>query len=288
MIDTKKCLICNKGKRNDVLHWHIDEDSKNIWCWCCKCDKARTVWQYCEEAKIKLSDFLKGDFDFIETNKNEVNRMDWPINFISLNDPRAKDGTEYIKSRGLSLIGDMYYDLKYKGIVFPYYFDNIFCGAQVRLLEPIINEDGDEQKITTVPGTRLSLLIYGYNQLNIMPHIKGFIITEGAFNALSIQQSLDKIYGGAYKSPLKTVACSGSGASEHQIQLFKDLKDKGYKIICSPDKDEAGLKMFKKYINNNAISHYCLTDTEKDWNDELIDLGNKEFANYFLKRIKKI
>lgn len=285
MISTRRCLICNA--KNDTLHWHKDEDSGNVWCWCCKCDVGRSIWRYCYEANLNLRDFLSHDFEFVESKPNEVNKMEWPRTFVPLSDLRAKDGVEYIKSRGLSPTGDMYYDIVEKGIVFPYYVDNVFCGAQVRFIQERIIDD-NTWKITTLPGTRLGLVIYGYNQTNIMPHVKGFIVTEGAFNALSIQQSLDKVYGGTYKSPWKAVACSGSGASEHQLSIFKELKERGYKIVCAPDNDKAGLKMFDKYVANSALTHFALTDGALDWNDELKKMGPKLLAKYFLDRIKKI
>ena len=288
MISTKKCLICNNGKSNDVLYWHKDEETQDIWCWCNKCDRGRGIWSYCSESGISLSDFLKGDFDFEEAAPNEVTRMEWPQAFIPLSDSRAVAGVEYLAKRGLTPVGELYYDVQDKGIVFPYHFDSVFCGAQVRFLKERINKDGDVWKITTLPGTRLGLVVYGYNQTNIMPHVKGLIVTEGAFNALSIQQSLDKLYGGAYKSPWKAVACSGSGGSGHQLELFAKLIQDGYKVVCAPDNDAAGLKMFKKYIKAGAATHVALTDNESDWNDVLISLGNTAFAKYVLERIKPI
>lgn len=286
--NTKKCLICNDGKKNDVLHHHIDPDTSNIWMWCTKCQRGYSLRQYCELANISLRDYLKQDFDFKEAAPNEVTRMEWPQHFIPLSDTRAKAGVDYLARRGLSPNGDMYYDMLDKGIVFPYYFDNIFCGAQVRFLDTKINKNGDQWKITTLPGTRLGLLVYAYNQNFIMSHVKAVIVTEGALNAQSIQQSLDTIYGGTYKNTFKVAACSGSGGSVHQLDVFKSLIEKGYKVICAPDNDEAGRKMLEKYIVSNALTHYAFTDTEADFNDELQKLGKKEFAKYFIERIKSI
>lgn len=286
MISTKKCLICKA--HNDTLYWHKDDEKESIWCWCNKCDKGRTIYSYCNEAGISLAEFLKGEFDFIEAKPNEITRIEWPYNFIPLSDSRAIEGVQYLAKRGLTTVGDLYYDIIDKGIVFPYHYNSIFCGAQIRFIKERINDDGDIWKITTIPGTRLGLVIYGYNQTNIAPHIKGLVVTEGAINALSIQQSLDLLYGGILKNPWKAVACSGSGGSSHQLEVFKELIDKGYKVVVAPDKDEAGLKMFKKYVKGQSATHFAITDTEKDWNDELIRLGGIEFARYFLEKIKEI
>lgn len=213
--------------------------------------------------------------------------MNWPATFIPLSDPRAEAGVEYIKSRGLDVGDGMYYDTYRKGIVFPYYFDNTFCGAQIRLLKPWIDDDGAERKIDTMPGTRLGLLFYGWNQGKFLTNIKGVIVAEGAFNALAIQQALNHIYGSVVKNPWKVVASSGAGMSEHKISALKDLKAEGIKIILAFDSDEAGIKACKKVIKNDAATHYAFTDEVKyDWNDIGISMGKEVFGKWFLKQIR--
>ena len=290
MINTKKCLICKGGRKNDCLHWHVDCDTGDIWVWCQgKCQRGYSIYAYCHEAGISLRDFLKGEFDFKEARPNEVNRMDFPDQFITLSDPRARPAIDYIRGRNLKIEGDMYYDMESQGVVFPYYFYDTFVGAQVRFMKPRVNEDGEEWKITTLPGTRLGLLFYGWNQGKFITDIKGIIITEGAFNALSIYQSLNEVYDGVINNPWKVVAVSGAGGSKHHIETVKELKDQGFKVILAPDSDEAGLKMLKKFNAGNAITHYAFTnDGDVDWNDMLKKLGHKDFAKYFLKRIKKV
>ena len=287
MIDTKKCLICQR--KNSTLHWHIDPDSGAIWVWCNgRCQRGYSIYNYCYQAGISLSEFLNGDFDFQEATPNEVQKMEWPDKFIPLSDPRAKKALQYLKSRGLTGQGDFYYDMEYEGIVFPLYFGSVFVGAQIRLLKPWVNKDGDTTKISTIPGTRSGLLFWNYNQENIMPNVKSIVVCEGAFNAASIQQSLNAVYGSAVQNPFKAIAASGSGASLHQRETLKELKDNGYKIICATDRDEAGLKALKKYTEFDCLTHFCLTDTASDWNDELQRLGQKEFTKYFLQRIKPV
>jgi hypothetical protein len=290
MISTKKCLICKGGAKNDCLHWHKDPESGDIWVWCQGiCQRGYSLRSYCYEAGISLPEFLKGDFNFIEARPNEVNEAEFPTWFVPMSDPRAAKGVEYVKSRGLTLDGDMYYDTVDEGIVFPYYLGGTFCGAQVRFIKPRINKDGDEWKITTMSGTRLGLLFYGWNQDKFVTDVKGVIITEGAFNALAIQQSLNLKYGGISKNPWRVIACSGSGSTKHQTEMIKELKDQGVKIIVAPDSDEAGLKMLKKFSKAKAVSHYAFTgDSDHDWNDVIKEMGHEEFAKYFFTRVKKV
>lgn len=283
--DNRWCLICNP--RNRTLYWHVDEKTGKIWCYCNKCDRGYSLEDYCRQAGVDMEEFMQGDFHVEEAKPDEVQAMAWPNSFVPLSDPRAEKGVEYIKSRGLTLDGDMYYDLNEEGIVFPYYFENHFCGAQIRFVEARINEDGDVWKITTLPGTRLGLLFYGWNQTKFMAQVKGIIVTEGAFNAIAIQQALNQAYGGVSRSPWRVIACSGSGATEHTTETLKELKERGYKVVIAPDTDEAGIKMLKKFEDAGALTHHAFTgDTEKDWNDCLKEMGHKEFAKFFISSIK--
>ncbi len=284
--DNRWCLICQP--RNRTLYWHQNDEGK-IWCYCNKCDRGYSLEQYCDIADIDMTEFLTGEFHMQEAKADEVTAMAWPHSFIPLSDPRAEKGVQYIKSRGLNVDGDMYYDINEEGIVFPYYVENHFCGAQVRFIEPRINEDGSVWKITTLPGTRLGLLFYGWNQAKLLAQVKGVIVTEGAFNALSIQQALNQVYGGVSRCPWRLLACSGSGLSEHQAEALKGFRESGIKVVGAPDTDEAGFKMLNKMKELDCITHYVMTgDTEQDWNVLLKNIGHKELAKFVIKNIKPI
>lgn len=284
--DNRWCLICQP--KNRTLYWHQNDEGK-IWCYCNKCDRGYSLEQYCTIADIDMTDFLTGDFHMQEAKPDEVQAMAWPHTFIPMSDPRAEKGVEYVKSRGLNIDGDMYFDINEEGIVFPYYVENHFCGAQVRFLKERVNEDGTTWKITTLPGTRLGLLFYGWNQGKLLAQVKGVIVTEGAFNALSIQQALNSVYGGVSRCPWRVIACSGSGATELQRETLKELKDNGLKVVIAPDTDEAGIKMYQKFVESDCATHYAFTgDTTKDWNDKLQELGHKEFAKFVIKSITDI
>ena len=287
MISTKHCLICKGGRKNACLHWHVDSETGDIWVYCVGvCQRGYSIRSYCHHAGISLPEFLKGDFDFKEAIPNEVSAMGWPTRFIPLSDPRASVGIKYIQNRGLTLEGDMYYDVERDGIVFPYYFDNQFCGAQTRFITPQVNPDGEVQKIDTLPGTRLGLLFYGWNQSRFVGNVKGVIVTEGAFDAISINQALNLVYGGIADNPWRAVACSGAGATKHHKETLKELKEQGIKIVIAPDTDAAGSLMLKKFKDADALTHYALTGGERDWNEMLKDLGHREFAKFFLSTIK--
>lgn len=285
--DNRWCLICKP--RNRTLYWHIDPDTKQLWCFCNKCDRGYSIQEYCFKADIDITDFLQGDFHYEEAKPNEVQAQAWPARFIPISDPRSEAAVKYINARGLTLDGDMYYDLDRHGIVFPYYLGNHFVGAQTRFIVPRKLENGDEQKMDTMPGTRLGLLFYGWNQSRFMGDVKGVIVTEGAFNSISINQALNIAYSGISRNPWRGISASGSGLSTHQAETLKELKNQGLKVVIAPDTDPAGQKMLNKAIEADAVTHYAITgDTDKDWNDVLKQMGHKEFAKFFINSIKKV
>lgn len=289
MINTKKCLICKDGKKNNCLHWHIDPDDGSIWVYCVgKCQRGYSLRSYCNQVGISLPEFLKGDFDFKEAPPNELQVMSWPARFIPLSDSRAQPGVDYIYSRSLTLEGDMYYDIERNGIVFPYYYDNHFCGAQTRFVEPKVHPDGEVQKMDTLPGTRLGLLFYGWNQARFVGNVKALVVCEGAFNAIAINQALNMAYGGISSNPWRAVACSGAGATKHHQEALKDLKEQGIKIVIAPDTDDAGMSMLKKFKTSGAATHYALTGDSRDWNDMLKEMGSKDFARWFVKTVRPV
>lgn len=281
--DNRWCLICNRSNR--TVYWHIDESviPHKMWCYCNSCNRGYSLEEYCRQAGVDKEDIINSEFMIEEAKPDEVNVLPWPTHFIPISDPRALKGLEYIKSRGLLIEGDMYYDLDDEGIVFPYYHGNHLCGAQIRFIKERVRENGDKWKITTMRGSRLRLLMYGWNCENIMAQTKGFIVTEGAFDCIALQQSLNLAYGGVSRNPWKCVAISGSGLSAFQAETLKDLKERGYKVIGAPDTDEAGLKLLSKMKEADCITHVMLTgDTEKDWNKMLQDLGHKGLAKWFV------
>ena len=289
MINTKKCLICKDGRRNDCLHWHKDPDSGDLWVWCQgKCQRGYSLRSYCHNAGISLPEFLKGEFDFKEAPPNELTVMEWPARFIPLSDPRSQPAIDYIKSRGLSPEGDMYYDIERNGVVFPYYFENHFCGAQTRFVTPKVHPDGEVQKMDTLPGTRLGLLFYGWNQAKFIGNVKAIVVTEGAFNAIAINQALNLKYGGIANNPWRAIACSGAGATKHHQEALKEFKESGMKIVVALDNDEAGFKGLKKFKDSESCTHYAVTGDTKDWNDMAKEMGMVEFAKFFLSTVKKV
>jgi hypothetical protein len=288
LISTKHCLICQRP--NQTLHWHKDAETGDIWVYCIgKCQRGYSLRQYCYYADVPLTDFLKGNFEFREATPNEVQVMNWPHKFIPLSDLRAEKGVEYVQSRGLNLDGDMYYDFDREGIVFPYYFEDHFCGAQIRFIEPRVNKDGDIQKIDTLPGTRLGMLFGLWNQGRFMTNVKAVGVCEGYFNALSLQQAFNVKYGGILNNPWKFICTSGCNITKHHQDTLSDLCKQGIKVIGAYDADEPGREGLAKMNKNECITHYSSTlDDENDWNDILKRDGHEKLADLFLRNMSRL
>ena len=288
MISTKHCLICQRP--NQTLHWHRDSDTGDIWCWCQgTCHRGYSLRQYVHMAGLSLTEFLHGDFDFKESTPNEVQVMRWPVKFVPLSDPRAEKGVAYVRSRGLSLDGDMYYDKEREGIVFPYYFENYFCGAQIRFIQLRTIRGGDEQKIDTLPGTRLSMLFGLWNQSQFVTDVKAVGVCEGYFNALALQQAFNLKFGGVATNPFKFVCTSGCNVSQHHREVLGELLKQGVKVIGAFDADAPGIDGTAKMVKNGCLSHISTTqDTEMDWNDMLKQHGHEAIAEMFLRNITRV
>lgn len=287
-INTKKCLICNNGKKNDVIYAHKDPETGEIWFWCQgKCKRGYSLYEYCSIAGISLRDFLKSNLSFEEARPLEVNAMSWPRSFHALSDPVSQPALAYLASRGLSNPGEMYYDSAREGIVFPYYLDNTFVGAQVRFIKSRLDEDGNQWKITTLPGTRLGYLFWGWSQQPLGTNVKYVIVAEGAINAASLQQALNQKYGNLLKNPYRCISTSGASITKYHSKKLRELIESGLKVISAFDNDEPGIKAFERMAKDGACTHYAFVEEDgKDWND-LLRFKDANLASYFASRLRK-
>lgn len=289
MFNQRKCLICKRPR--DTLYWHKDEMS--IWVYCSGiCARIYSLYEYQTVANVHIKDIDLKSIEFEDALPSEVNTMEWPRNFHPITDSTSIDGMNYIKNvRKLSPTSNMFYCVDRKAIVLPYFFEHEFVGAQFRYVNKFIDSSGAERKIDTMPGTRLSLLFYNWDQNALMKNVKGVILTEGAFDAIAIQEASNKMYGSAFHNPWKVVATSGSNASAHKLETTKDLIKKGYKVVLAPDSDEAGVKMGSKFVDNYACTHLAYTgERGVDWNDMWINhrCDPERFMKYFLGKIDVI
>ena len=290
-MDTKYCLICKKPRKTVYFNMRKDKvtGQPTVSIYCCACGRSYKLEEYCVLGGITPYQLIKSGLTFNESSEKEVNRLDWPSNFISLLDDKAYKGQEYLESRGLKIEGDIYYDTRKNGIVFPMYYHLDFCGAQIRLIEPRESYDGSITKMISLTGTRSGILVYNWNQMAIPAEVSVVVITEGAINCLSLMQACTETYRGKILNPFKFVSLCGSGATKHHVEIFKDLKNKGYRVVLAADSDEAGVKMFDKFTKNEAITHCSTTNpNDGDWNDILIEKGPLGLFKYFLKGVKKV
>lgn len=273
----KKCVLCKQ--KQDTLYWHLTKAKDNLVVFCSgKCQRLYTIQEYAMYSGLPLKDILKDvkNTDFVDAKTDTILRMPFPNSFLNITHPEANPGKVYLQSRGLKYLGNWFYDSSRHGIALPYYYRGEFCGAQIRYINP------KENKIVTVPGTRNSYLFYNWDQSPLYAY-KGLIVCEGAFNSISIEQSLlaRQIHS------FKCISLSGSNLSDYQAKVLFSIKEQKGKVVLCPDSDEAGMKLLKKGLMSQCITHYALTNEAKDWNDKYKVLG-LDFLDYFQNQIRKV
>lgn len=260
----RNCLVCKSDHQTLYWHLHINKGQKVVRVYCCKCAKIFTAQQYADAANIPIEsifDELSND-DFQDKPRN-INSISLPSSFISILDPRAKEGREYLKKRGITIYPDLMYDLFRRGIAQILYRGDIIVGSQVRIIDP---KDGP--KVMSLKGTQRSLALWGWNGNDyLLQGVKVVFLTEGVFDALSIRLSFKN------NSTIRVISTLGCGTSKEQIELLQQIREKGIKLICAFDGDEAGVRGRNFLIKNKAIDGYIDHPIllEKDWNKLLIE-----------------
>jgi hypothetical protein len=280
---SKKCLVCQA--KHDTCYFHLDTHG-TPWMYCCKCSDSMDLEDYCAINGIEMptEEEVARVVTYIEGSK-ELQKMAWPRSFAPLWDSRSAAGREYLATRGIEPSDGMFYCTEREGIVFPYYYESTCVGAQIRLIEPTPGRS----KMVSVTGTSVSKLFYGWNQGDLPQNVKYLVVTEGAFNAIALQQTFNHHYKSALHNPYKFVAASGSSIGKHRSEVLRELIAEGYKIILAPDSDEAGVKMLEKAIGEECVTHWTRTDDEGlDWNDVLKLRGPDALKSQLLGNLRKI
>ena len=283
---SKRCLTCRAN--HATLYYHRDKYG-TPWIYCNKCSDSMDLEDYCLMHGINMpteEEVAKVVSD--DPNDRELHRLEWPKYFIPLWDKRSESGVEYLKSRCLEPSDGMFYDMQQDGIVLPYYYENTCVGAQVRFIRPR-EKDGKTWKITTIPGTKLGKLFYGWNQAELPQSVKYLVITEGAFNAIALQQTFNRHYGGATKNPYRFAAASGSSIGSYRADVLRDEIERGKRVILAADPDQAGVKMLEEAIKDGCITHYTTSTTDGvDWNDILKQDGEDALKLEFLSNLRRV
>lgn len=173
-----------------------------------------------------------------------------PKNSIRLSEHTITEETipaiEYIYSRGLTIDDFEFYvspDLKDR-LIIPFYYDRKLVGFTARKLTPGKPKYYSEQ----TPG-------YVFNLDNQRWHNKYVIVTEGPFDAISING----------------VALLGAEIMEKQALLINNLQKQ---VIVLPDRDKEGSRTIQQAITNNwAVSMPDWDETVKDANDAINKYG---------------
>jgi len=274
----KNCLVCKSAHQTLYWHLHVNDGKKVVRVYCCKCARLYTAKQYADAANISIDDIFSEltDEDFQDKSK-EITSVSLPSSFISLFDPRAKEGRDYLKKRGIEIFPDLMYDTYRNGIAQIIYRGETIVGSQIRLITPT----QDQPKMMSIKGTQRSLALWGWNGNEfLLNKVKVIFLTEGVFDALSIKL--------AFKGDVtvKSFATLGCNVSKEQLELIKTIRDKGIKVICAFDSDEAGIKGRKFLLKNHAIDGYIDNENQEDWNSLLIQ--NQDIQSILRKGFRDV
>jgi len=163
--------------------------------------------------------------------------------------PRHKFYVDYLQKRGIDIDSSEFYvnpDAKHRnqfGIIIPYYYKGKIVGNTTRFVDNKIPKYINDQQ----PG-------YVFNIDNQKPEYQVCIVTEGIFDALSING----------------VALMHDDISKEQAMLLAQLNRK---IIVVPDFDKSGLKITDRALELGY--HVSLPNWEdvKDVNDAVLKYG---------------
>lgn len=273
----KNCRICKAN--HATLYWH--KHKNNIKVFCCKCGKLYSLNEYASLSNIPKETILSNlsDDEFKDSFDTIIQEIQLPKTLISLFDNSSKKGRDYLQKRKIEIYTDLLYDYKREGIAQLLYKEGIIIGCQIRLINP----QEDQSKIISLKGTKKSLSFFGWNCDFI--NLKGIdvvFVTEGAFDSLSIKTIFKK------NKNIKAIATLGCKTSKIQIEYLKKIKERGIKVICAFDGDEAGIEGRNLLIKEKAINYFIDNKGCEDWNDILIKKGEDFLLNFLKERCRNV
>lgn len=291
---SKKCLICNRGQKNDTLYFNLrkpkliptdpiqkleflSEHPEHLSIYCCKCSKQWNILEYCVEAGLDFAQIMSANptdqFTSNQLNSEPPPTLPYPDYFHPIFHPISQPAIQYLNSRKIFNLSNFAFDSLNQGVALPLYLESNFCGGQTRIINPI------HTKITTLTGTKSSKLFWGWDQdFRHLSDKRGIIITEGAINAASLREKLgdEWLY----------CAISGSNLSDHHLHIIKKILDLGLRVILTPDNDPAGEKMLLNRKNYVIEEFSAVDDKYNDWNEALMD--NQNIKEMFIKNLGEL
>lgn len=214
-------------------------------------------WEVCEELYGESQDVpesgrLELDLDFGQTDDEDtilesdipIPTMQYPLDFYSFDNPKAKRGLDYLESRGITKEIALEYDLRYhpqdRRVVFPIKMNGKLVGWQKRLIIENKNWDEDSGKWMETPKILSSVGIPRDRTLMFADRLKGSphaVLCEGPVDALKCHQ-----IGG-------NVAAMGKVISKGQIALIVASGVKKVYLALDPDAASETKKLLSTLSN---------------------------------------
>lgn len=243
-----KCRDQNKfyGKAEKALHaiTHLPQDiiKKEIYG---TIDGAPTI------------DFALEEF-FPETEDEfEISMAVFPLDYLTIDNPFAREAATYLKGRGIPLDIASKYRLRYwpkeKRVIFPVYYGEYLCGWQGRVIDSKISP----VKIKSSVGLNKRDLLMFNERLKGSKHA---VLCEGPIDAIKA----DKCGG--------NVASMGKIVGKKQLQFILDSGIKELYLALDPDADIETAKIVDRLSDKLQIRHMLATGQSQK-----PDLGAMDF-----------
>ena len=184
------------------------------------------------QINVDLGDWYEDTRSTSEGSEAILERVEWPWNFYTLDDPKSKRGVVYLaEKRGVPLSVAMRYDIRYcpelRQIIFPIQKDGKLYGWQGRVTyeHKWIDEQGVHHEVPKSPtskGLKSEQFLMFMDRAQPSDHL---VVCEGPVDGLKAH-----LCGG------NVVTC-GKGVSNNQLKLLKNSGKK--KIYLALDDDAA-------------------------------------------------
>ena len=219
---------------------------------------------------IKLTDFFGDDDDELH-EVTEIPRTAWPLDFYEIDEPQAKLGARYLRSRGIPMSIAKEYGIRYspleKRVVFPVQNHGDLYGWQRRYILPTTwkDETGAEREIpkilssTGIPRDRTLMFS---DRLEGSEHA---ILTEGPVDAIKAH-----LCGG-------NVCAMGKAVSRAQMSLLINSGVKRLYLALDHDAADEMRRLHEDYFQD--IELYSMI--AKSNTSEKQDLGAMTFEEVY-------
>jgi hypothetical protein len=203
---------------------------------------------------VKLSDFY-GDDEEVDADAHELTAVDYPFDYIPIDDPMAKRGADYLAGRGVPLWMASQYGIYFcpqkRRVVFPVQSQGKLYGWQERLIvnHQWLDENGEERE---VPKILSSTGIPREKTLMFADRLHGYdhaVLCEGPVDGIKAHLCGGNVVAmGKAVSPEQTRLLLNGGVRKLYLALDPDAADEIRRLVQGLNADVELYEMLAKGV----------------------------------------